>query len=92
MDSHIADLHRRATVVDGLVFFSDGSTRDMLAGGVSAINVTVSDMGADFEQALRDCMAWRQRCAAPDSSRRRPPRPASQRTLPSPRRTRNSCW
>lgn len=68
MDSHSADLHRRATVIDGLVFFSDGSTRDMLAGGVSAINVTVSDMGADFEQALRDCMAWRQRCAAPDSS------------------------
>ncbi|MFC4276447.1 dipeptidase [Achromobacter aloeverae] len=67
MDSHCADLHRRATIIDGLVFFSDGSTRDMLAGGVSAINVTVSDMGADFEQALKDAMTWRERCAAPDS-------------------------
>jgi len=67
MDSHTADLHQRATIIDGLVFFSDGSTRDMLAGGVTAINVTVSDMGADFEQALMDAMVWRQRCAAPDS-------------------------
>lgn len=67
MVSHTADLHRDATIVDGLVFFSDGSTRDMLTGGVSAINLTISDMGADFEQALKDAMLWRQRCAAPDS-------------------------
>lgn len=67
MDSHSADLHRRATIIDGLVFFSDGSTRDMLTGGVTAINVTVSEMAADFEQALMDAMVWRQRCAAPDS-------------------------
>lgn len=62
-----ADLHRDAVVVDGLVFFSDGSTRDMLAGGVNAINLTVTEMSADFEQALKDVMAWRQRCQDPAS-------------------------
>ncbi|GAA5233970.1 dipeptidase [Verticiella sediminum] len=50
-------------VIDGLVFFSDGSTRDMLAGGVSAINLTITDMGSDFEQAVQDIAAWRARCA-----------------------------
>lgn len=68
MQSHSVELHRQACIVDGLVFFSDGNTRDMLTGGVSAINVTVSDMGADFEQALKDVMMWRDRCAAPDST------------------------
>lgn len=62
-----SNLHERAVVVDGLVFFSDGSTRDMLAGGVSAINLTVTDVRSDFEQALKDAMLWRERCAAPDS-------------------------
>ena len=63
----VAELHDRAVVVDGLVFFSDGSTRDMLAGGVSAINLTVTDMQSGFEQALTDAMMWRTRCLSPDS-------------------------
>jgi len=67
MSVQFSELHRKATVVDGLVFFSDGSTRDMLQGGVSAINVTVSEMAADFEQALKDVMIWRERCLAPNS-------------------------
>jgi len=62
-----AGIHERATVVDGLVFFSDGSTRDMLDGGVSAINLTVTDMGSNFEQALKDVMTWRQRALDPAS-------------------------
>ncbi|MBV7482439.1 dipeptidase [Bordetella sp. BOR01] len=65
--SSTAGIHEQAVVVDGLVFFSDGSTRDMLAGGVSAINLTVTDMRSDFEQALKDVMAWRQRALDPDS-------------------------
>ena len=60
-------IHERAIVVDGLVFFSDGSTRDMRAGGVHAINLTVTDMRSDFEQALKDVMAWRQRALDPES-------------------------
>lgn len=67
MGSTASELHRRALVVDGLAFFSDGSTRDMLAGGVNAINLTVTDMGSDFEQALKDVMAWRQRALDPQS-------------------------
>jgi membrane dipeptidase len=62
-----SDLHRKALIVDGLAFFSDGSTRDMLAGGVSAINLTVTDMPSDFEQALKDVMAWRERGLDPQS-------------------------
>lgn len=61
-------LHRNAVVVDGLVFFSDGNTRDMLAGGVSAINLTVAEMSAGFEDALRDTMAWRERARDPAGS------------------------
>lgn len=57
----------RYTVVDGLVFYSDGSARDMLRGGVHAINLTVTAMQSDFEQAVTDAVTWRRRCADPDS-------------------------
>lgn len=60
--------YQSAVVVDGLVFFSDGSTRDMLAGGVTAMNLTVTDMRSDFDQAFMDMAAWRQRCADPAGS------------------------
>lgn len=55
-----------ATVIDGLVFFSDGSTRDVLTGGVTAMNVTVTDMQSDFEQAVIDMASWQRRCAQED--------------------------
>ncbi|MVW69980.1 dipeptidase [Bordetella sp. 15P40C-2] len=61
-------LHRNSVVIDGLVFFSDGDTRDMLAGGVSAINLTVTEMSAGFEEALRDAVTWRERALDPSSS------------------------
>ena len=61
-------VHDEATVIDGLVFFSDGSTRDALAGGVSAMNVTISEMASDFEQAVKDIALWRERCEDPDGS------------------------
>lgn len=51
-----------ATVIDGLVFFSDGSNRDMLAGGVTAMNLTVTEMTADFEEAVKDLVRWRRHC------------------------------
>ena len=54
---------RSATVIDGLVFFSDGSTRDVLDGGVTAMNITVTDMQSDFERAVIDIACWRRRCA-----------------------------
>jgi len=52
-----------ATVIDGLVFFSDGSNRDMLAGGVTAMNLTVTEMASGFEQAVKDLVHWRKYCA-----------------------------
>lgn len=54
--------YSQATVVDGLVFFSDGSNRDMLKGGVSAINLTITEMAADFEQAVKDTAYWKKLC------------------------------
>jgi len=54
-------------VIDGLVFYSDGSARDMLAGGVNAINLTVTDMQADFATAVEDAVRWRRLCADPQS-------------------------
>lgn len=54
---------KSATIIDGLVFFSDGSTRDVLAGGVTAMNVTVTDMQSNFEQAVIDMASWQRRCA-----------------------------
>lgn len=65
--SRAQELHKEATVIDGLVFFSDGSTRDMLKGGVHALNLTVTDMASDFEAALHGIVAWRKRCADPSS-------------------------
>lgn len=60
--------YEAATIIDGLVFFSDGSTRDMQAGGVTAMNVTISEMAAGFEQAVKDIALWRSRCDGPGST------------------------
>ncbi|MBB5217446.1 dipeptidase [Parapusillimonas granuli] len=54
--------YEAATVIDGLVFFSDGNNRDVRAGGVTAMNVTITEMSARFEQAVQDIAAWRKRC------------------------------
>lgn len=54
--------YQAATVIDGLVFFSDGSNRDMLAGGVTAMNLTVTEMAAGFEEAVADLVRWRRHC------------------------------
>ncbi|HWL28153.1 MAG TPA: membrane dipeptidase [Burkholderiaceae bacterium] len=54
--------YEAATVIDGLVFFSDGNTRDVRTGGVSAMNVTITEMAEGFEQAVKDIAIWRRRC------------------------------
>lgn len=63
----MVQLKRDCSVVDGLVFYSDGSARDMLAGGVNAINLTITEMQSDFEQAVQDAVTWRRRCADKNS-------------------------
>jgi membrane dipeptidase len=60
-------VHREATIVDGLVFMSDGHTADLIAGNVAAINLTVSHMEGDFEGACDSAAEWLQRVNAPNS-------------------------
>jgi membrane dipeptidase len=62
-----AALHERALVIDGLVFQCDGSTDALKAGGVDAVNVTVSGLNADFEEACDQVAEWLHRCEQPDS-------------------------
>ena len=60
-------LHDRATIVDGLVFRSDGDAGLLRAAGIAAVNLTVSHFEADFEQALDEIAAWLARVRAPGS-------------------------
>jgi membrane dipeptidase len=62
-----ATLHEKSLVIDGLVFQCDGSTAVLKAGGVDAVNVTVSGLNADFEEACDQVAEWLHRCEQPDS-------------------------
>lgn len=61
------ELHRRSLVIDGLVYYSDGAADDLLAGGVAAANVTVSDYRADPLQAFDEIAVWLERLREPAS-------------------------
>ncbi len=63
-----AKLHQDATIVDGLVFMSDGHTADLKAGNVAAINLTVAHMESDFASASDSAAEWLQRVHAPGSA------------------------
>ncbi|MGE0213753.1 MAG: dipeptidase [Parvibaculaceae bacterium] len=66
-EARAAKLHRDALVIDGLVFRCDGTDDLLRAGNVSAVNITVSGLIADFEEACDDIAAWLLRAAAPAS-------------------------
>jgi membrane dipeptidase len=63
-----ARVHREATIVDGLVFMSDGYTADLKEGNVAAINLTVAHMESNFQDACDSAAEWLQRVNAPGSS------------------------
>ena len=63
----MASLHEDALVIDGLVYHADGDVTALKAGGVDAINVTVSHFEADFERACQETARWRRRLADPES-------------------------
>jgi membrane dipeptidase len=54
-------------VVDGLVYFCDGDPAPLRAGGVTAANVTVTDMLDGLEPTFDGIAEWLERIAAPDS-------------------------
>lgn len=60
-------LHKKATVIDGLVFQSDGTDAVLRAGNVAAVNVTVCGVNDDFEQACDQLASWLHRVARPHS-------------------------
>ena len=60
-----ASLHDRLLVIDGLIFYSDGDARDLVAGGYAAANVTVKDPIAGFEESFDAMARWLARAADP---------------------------
>ena len=59
--------HREAHIVDGCVFFGDGSVDGLKNAGINAVTITVSHFEADFEQATDQVAVWLDRLRAPDS-------------------------
>ncbi|MBX9700528.1 MAG: dipeptidase [Acetobacteraceae bacterium] len=62
----MTSLHDRLTVIDGLIFYSDGDARDLLAGGYAAANVTVKDPMVGFEEGFDAMARWLALAARPD--------------------------
>ncbi|MGH6953560.1 MAG: dipeptidase [Alphaproteobacteria bacterium] len=60
-------LHRDSLVIDGLIFFSDGDVSALKAGGVDAVNLTVSNFITDFTTTCDEIAAWCAVLAAPGS-------------------------
>lgn len=60
-------LHEGATIVDGLVFMSDGDPQGLRRANIAAINVTVSHMEAGFEDTCDEIAVWLERLRAPGS-------------------------
>ncbi|MCC6869375.1 MAG: membrane dipeptidase [Burkholderiales bacterium] len=54
-------------VIDGLVYLSDGDPAPLRDGGVTAANITVTDMFWDMERTFEALGEWQRRVAAPGS-------------------------
>jgi membrane dipeptidase len=63
----MASLHDRLTIIDGLVFHSDGDPHWLKEGGMTAINLTIRSPIDNFETTFDAFATWRQRCADPAS-------------------------
>ena len=53
-------LHDDALIIDGLLWYSDGDTRELQVGNVAAFNLTVqfTDVEAGYEVCLDDIASW----------------------------------
>lgn len=58
---------QRPPVIDGLVYLSDGDPAPLREGGVTAANVTVTDMFWDTERTFEALGEWNRKVAAADS-------------------------
>jgi membrane dipeptidase len=59
-------VHEKLTIVDGLIFYSDGTAESLRRGHVAAANVTVCGFQADFHQACADIAKWSAILSQPD--------------------------
>ena len=60
-------IHDKLTIIDGLIFWSDGTTETLHRGNVAAANVTVCGFQADFLAACEGVAGWRKLLSDPDS-------------------------
>ena len=54
------DLHKDAIVIDGLMFYGDGTTDGLIAAGIDTASITVYGFEADYELACDQIAVWRQ--------------------------------
>jgi len=52
-------VHEKLTIIDGLIFWSDGTSEGLRRGNVAAANVTVCGFQADFLTACDELAGWR---------------------------------
>jgi membrane dipeptidase len=60
-------VHEKLTIVDGLIFWSDGTSECLRCGNVAAANVTVCGFQADFLTACNEVAGWRKIVSSPSS-------------------------
>jgi membrane dipeptidase len=60
-------VHEKLTIIDGLIFWSDGTSESLLRGNVAAANVTVCGFQADFLTACDALAGWRNIASNPES-------------------------
>src|SRR6476646_8097872 len=61
-------IHDTLTIVDGLIFWSDGTSESLRRGNVAAANVTVCGFQSDFITACDELARWHHRISLPDST------------------------
>jgi membrane dipeptidase len=60
-------VHEKLTIVDGLIFWSDGTSDNLRRGNVAAANVTVCGFQSDFLRACDELAGWRYNLSRADS-------------------------
>ena len=60
-------LHQESFVFDGLTYLCDGTTAELVAGGVNATNITVPSFEDDWSETCQNISRWLERCAADGS-------------------------
>ena len=62
-----SQIQQNSLVIDGLSYYSDGTTGDLRTGGIDALNVTTCHFEADFREACDNAAQWVARTRAEES-------------------------